>query len=106
MTTILPIQDVSYFRIIWQKYSNGSNALYIQYPSDTMKIEISAFLTKVNLESNDLIFAQEQGMDEFLEWPSTDNYNSVIIALVIMISIGIIANYLWSNRKGRRYSAG
>ena len=55
MTTILPIQDVSYFRIIWQKYSNGSNALYIQYPSDTMKIEISAFLTKVNLESNDLI---------------------------------------------------
>ncbi len=54
--------------------------------------------------SNDLIFAQEQGMDEFLEWPSTDNYNSVIIALVIMIAIGIIANYLWSNRKGRRYS--
>jgi hypothetical protein len=54
--------------------------------------------------SNDKIHAQERGIDEFLEWPSTDNYSSVIIALVIMIAIGIIANYLWSNRKGRRYS--
>jgi hypothetical protein len=54
--------------------------------------------------SNDLIFAQERGIDEFLEWPSTDNYNFVIIAIVIMIAIGIIANYLWSSRKGRRYS--
>ena len=56
--------------------------------------------------SNDLIYAQEQDIGEFLEWPSTDNYNFVIIAIVIMIVIGIIANYLWSNRKGRRYSAG
>lgn len=54
--------------------------------------------------STDKIHAQEQGIDEFLEWPSTDNYNFVIIAIVIMIAIGIIANYLWSNRKGRRYS--
>lgn len=54
--------------------------------------------------SNDLIYAQEQDIGEFLEWPSTDNYNFVIIAIVIMIVIGIIANYLWSNRKGRRYS--
>ena len=56
--------------------------------------------------SNDKIYAQEQTIDEFLEWPSTENYNFVIIAILIMIAIGIIANYLWSNRKGRRYSAG
>ena len=54
--------------------------------------------------SNDKIYAQEQSIDEFLEWPSTENYNFVIIAIVITIAIGIIANYLWSNRKGRRYS--
>jgi hypothetical protein len=54
--------------------------------------------------SNDKIYAQEQGIDEFLEWPSTDNYNLVIIAIVIMIALSIMANYLWSNRKGRRYS--
>jgi len=54
--------------------------------------------------SNDLIYAQEQDIGEFLEWPSTDNYNFVIMAIVIMIAIGVIANYLWSNRKGRRYS--
>ena len=54
--------------------------------------------------SNDEIYAQEQDIDEFLEWPSTDNYNFIIIAIVIMIAIGVIANYLWSNRKGRRYS--
>jgi len=51
-----------------------------------------------------MIYAQEQDIGEFLEWPSTDNYNFVIIAIVIMIAIGVIANYLWSNRKGRRYS--
>jgi uncharacterized membrane protein (DUF106 family) len=54
--------------------------------------------------SNDRVYAQEQDIDEFLEWPSTDNYNFIIIAIVIMIAIGVIANYLWSNRKGRRYS--
>jgi len=53
---------------------------------------------------NDKIYAQEQDIDEFLEWPSTNNYNFVIIAIVIVISMGVIANYLWSNRKGRRYS--
>jgi len=52
----------------------------------------------------DQIYAQEQNMDEFLEWPSTKNYNFVIIAIVIVIAVGVIANYLWSNRKGRRYS--
>ena len=51
-----------------------------------------------------MIYAQEQDIVEFLEWPSTDNYNFIIIAIVIMIAIGVIANYLWSNRKGRRYS--
>ena len=56
--------------------------------------------------SNDKIYAEEQSIDEFLEWPSTENYNFVIIVIVIMIAIGILANYLWSNRKGRRYSAG
>ena len=54
--------------------------------------------------SNDLIYAQGQDIGEFLEWPSTDNYNFIIIAIVIMIAIGVIANYLWSNRKGRKYS--
>jgi len=63
-------------------------------------ISIGVFFTI----SNDMIYAQEQDIGEFLEWPSTDNYNFVIIAIVIMIVIGIIANYLWSNRKGRRYS--
>jgi ABC-type antimicrobial peptide transport system permease subunit len=43
-------------------------------------------------------------MDEFLEWPSTSNYNFLLIALVIMIVIGVIANYLWSNRKGRGFT--
>ena len=52
----------------------------------------------------DKIYAQEQDIEEFLEWPSTDNYNFLIIATLIMIAIGIIANFLWSNRKGRRYS--
>ena len=54
--------------------------------------------------SNDKIYAQEQTIDEFLEWPSETNYNSVFIAIVIMIALSIMANYLWSKRKGRRYS--
>jgi hypothetical protein len=54
--------------------------------------------------SNDRVYAQEQDIGEFLEWPSTDYYNFVIITIVIMIAIGVIANYLWSNRKGRKYS--
>jgi uncharacterized membrane protein (DUF106 family) len=54
--------------------------------------------------SNDRVYAQEQDIEEFLEWPSTDIYNFIIIAIVIMIAIGVIANYIWSNRKGRRYS--
>jgi len=52
----------------------------------------------------DKSYAQEKNIDEFLEWPSTNNYNFVVIAIVIMIAIGIMANYLWSYRKGRRFS--
>ena len=51
------------------------------------------------------IYAQDQNIDEFLEWPSTSNYNFLLIALVIIIVISVIANYLWSNRKGRRFTA-
>jgi len=54
--------------------------------------------------SYEWIYAQGQDIDEFLEWPSTDNYNFVIIAMAIIIALSIMANYLWSNRKGRRYS--
>ena len=53
---------------------------------------------------NDKIYAQERSIDEFLEWPSETNYNFVFIAIVIMIALAIMANYLWSKRKGRRYS--
>ena len=54
--------------------------------------------------SNDKIYAQEQTIDEFLEWPSETNYNFVFIVIVIIIALSIMANYLWSKRKGRRYS--
>jgi ABC-type antimicrobial peptide transport system permease subunit len=54
--------------------------------------------------SFDQIYAQDKEISDFLEWPSTSNYNTVLIAIIIMIIVGIIANYLWSNRKGRRYS--
>jgi hypothetical protein len=39
-----------------------------------------------------------------LEWPAENNYNFVFIAIVVIIAIGIIANYLWSKRKGREFS--
>ncbi len=32
------------------------------------------------------------------------NYDLVIIILVIVIGLAILGNYLWSKRKGRRYS--
>jgi len=54
--------------------------------------------------SNDKIYAQDQGIDEFLDWPSENNYNFVLFAIVIIMVIGITANYFWSSRKGRRYS--
>jgi predicted negative regulator of RcsB-dependent stress response len=53
---------------------------------------------------NDKIYAQDQDIDEFLEWPAENNYNFVFIAIVVIIAIGIIANYLWSKRKGREFS--
>ena len=54
--------------------------------------------------SSDWIYAQEQTVDDFLEWPSETNYNFVLITIVVMIALSVIANYLWSKRKGRRYS--
>ncbi len=63
-------------------------------------MSIIAFL----IMPNDLIFAQGQNIDEFLEWPSETNYNFVLVVIVIMIVLAVMANYLWSKRKGRRYS--
>lgn len=65
-------------------------------------ISISAILFFAVFD--DRIYAQEKNIDEFLEWPSTNNYNFVVIAIVIMIAMGIMANYFWGNRKGRRFS--
>lgn len=53
---------------------------------------------------DNLIFAQQQNIEEFLEWPSEPNYSFVLIAIVIIIALSIMANYFWSKRKGRRYS--
>lgn len=53
---------------------------------------------------NETIYAQEQTIDEFLEWPDETNYNSVFISIIIIIAFAIMANYLWSKRKGRSYS--
>ena len=53
---------------------------------------------------NDLIFAQEQNIEDFLEWPSENNYDFILASILIMVVLAIIANYLWSKRKGRRYS--
>ena len=51
---------------------------------------------------NNLIFAQQQNIEEFLEWPSGPSYSFVLIAIVIMIVLSIIANYFRSKRKGRK----
>ena len=51
----------------------------------------------------DRTFGQSD-IEEFLEWPETTNYSFVIISILVMIAFGIIGNYLWSKRKGRRYS--
>ena len=53
---------------------------------------------------NDLVFAQEQNIDEFLEWPSERNYDFILTSMLIMVTLAIIANYFWSKRKGRKYS--
>lgn len=55
--------------------------------------------------SYELAYSQEQTVDEFLEWPSENNYDFILIAIVVMIFLAIFANYLWSNRKGRKFSA-
>ena len=35
---------------------------------------------------------------------SEANYDFVIVILVVVIGLAIFSNYLWSKRKGRRYS--
>ena len=52
----------------------------------------------------DQIYGQEKSIDEFLDWPSETNYNSILIAIVVLIALSVLANYLWAKRKGRRYS--
>lgn len=69
------------------------------------------------------IYSQQQSFEDFMEWCvpqfgdkcselyeegglglSDVNYDLVIIILVIVIGLAILGNYLWSKRKGRRYS--
>jgi predicted negative regulator of RcsB-dependent stress response len=50
-------------------------------------------------------YSQEQNAGEFLEWSSKTNYDYVLIAIVVMIFLAILGNYLWSKRKGREFSA-
>jgi len=54
---------------------------------------------------NDNIFAQDQKPEDFLEWPAETNYNLLFIAIAIFLVVSVMANYFWSNRKGRRFSA-
>jgi len=62
------------------------------------------FLTIFSL-SYDIAYSQRQNIDEFLDWSAETNYNFVLVAIVILIFLAILANFLWSKRKGRRYSA-
>lgn len=55
--------------------------------------------------SSDNIFAQEQDLEDFLDWPPETNYNLIFLTIAIILAIAVIANYLWSNRKGRKFSA-
>lgn len=69
------------------------------------------------------IYSQQQSFEDFMEWCvpqfgdkcselyeegslglSDVNYDLIIIILVIVIGLAILGNYLWSKRKGRRYS--
>lgn len=69
------------------------------------------------------IYSQQQSFEDFMEWCvpqfgdkcselyeegglglSDVDYNFVIIILMIVIGLAILGNYLWSQRKGRRYS--
>lgn len=69
------------------------------------------------------IYSQQQSFEDFMGWCvpqfgdkcselyeeggigfSDVNYNLVIIILVVVIGLAILGNYLWSKRKGRRYS--
>jgi hypothetical protein len=69
------------------------------------------------------IYSQQQSFEEFMEWcvpqfgekcselyeenglvMSEGSYDFVIVILVMVIGFAILGNYLWSKRKGRRYS--
>jgi len=75
------------------------------------------------ISSGDSLYAQVQSFDEFMEWcepqfgdkcaeifeesgfaTSETNYNFVIISISIVIAFAVLANYLWSKRKGREFS--
>jgi len=51
------------------------------------------------------IFAQEQNMNEFLQWKLDPYYNLILVSIIIIIALSVVANYFWSKRKGRNYSA-
>ena len=69
------------------------------------------------------IYSQQQNFEDFMEWCvpqfgdkcselyeedglglSDTHYDFVILILVIIIGLAILGNYLWSKRKGRKYS--
>jgi hypothetical protein len=67
-------------------------------------------------------YFQQQSFEEFLQWCvlqfgekcselhedepvlSEVNFDFVIMSLVMVIVLAILGNYLWSKRKGRKYS--
>ena len=80
-------------------------------------------ITLLSITSYSEIYSQQQSFEDFMEWCvpqfgdkcsalyeendlglSDTNYDFVIIILVIIIGFAILGNYLWSKRKGRRYS--
>lgn len=69
-----------------------------------------------------MVYSQEQTLNEFMEWcepqfgerctemfeergfvVSETNYNSVFFTIIIIVALAIMANYLWSKRKGRKF---
>ena len=87
-----------------------------------IKIFILVFGIAVLCTTYSEIYSQ-QSFEDFMEWCvpqfgekcselyeenglelSEVNYNLVIIILVMIIGFAILGNYLWSKRKGRRYS--
>jgi len=44
-------------------------------------------------------------MNEFLQWKLDPYYNLILVSIIIIIALSVVANYFWSKRKGRNYSA-